>query len=259
MIYKDQMNRTVVLEKTPKRIISLVPSQTELLYDLGLEDEVVGITKFCIFPERWFKTKTRIGGTKNVNLEKVKALKPDLIIGNKEENSQEDILALEKIAPVWMSDIYTLEDAYEMMLEIGKICQLETKAKELVERIKQNFKTQFTALDKNKTAIYLIWNEPLMACGKHTFIDDLLNRFGLKNYYAEEERYPLCVPENIDKVDYILLSSEPFPFNESHKKVMETKFPNSKIIFVSGEMFSWYGSHLEKVPNYFSELKSEFD
>ncbi len=150
------------------------------MYDLGLEDELIGITKFCIFPEIWFKTKTRIGGTKNVDLEKIRALKPDLIIGNKEENTQEDILALEKIAPVWMSDIYTLDDAYEMMLEIGKICQLEIKAEELVKRIKYNFKTQFTALDKSKTAIYLIWNEPLMACGKHTFIDDLLTNFGLK-------------------------------------------------------------------------------
>lgn len=259
MVFSDQMNRSVVLDQKPKRIISLVPSQTELLYDLGLEEEVVGITKFCIFPEIWFKTKKRVGGTKNVDLEKVKALKPDLIIGNKEENTREDILALEKIAPVWMSDIYTLEDAYEMMAEIGKICQLETKAEELIKTIKHNFETQFIPLDKDKTAIYLIWYEPLMACGKNTFIDDLLNTFGLKNYYADEERYPLCEAKNIEDVDYILLSSEPFPFNETHKKALEKQFPNTKIIFVSGEMFSWYGSHLANVPNYFAELKEQFN
>ena len=91
---EDQMLRTIQVPSHPHRIISLVPSQTELLYDLGLGDRVVGITKFCVHPEAWFRTKPRVGGTKKVDIDKVRALKPDLIIGNKEENERKDIEAL---------------------------------------------------------------------------------------------------------------------------------------------------------------------
>lgn len=259
MKFVDQMNRTITLDNIPKRIVSLVPSQTEFLYDLGLDEEVVGITKFCIYPEIWFKTKARVGGTKNVDIEKVKSLKPDLIIGNKEENTEVDIIELEKIAPVWMSDIYTLEDAYEMMFEIGKICNLNQKVVDLISEIKGNFVNQFQNLKSNKTAIYLIWNEPLMAVGQNTFINQMLEIFGLQNYYAYEERYPMVdVNQNLE-VDYVLLSSEPFPFKEEHKIEIQKRFPKSKIIFVDGEMFSWYGSRLKYVPEYFEELKKEFN
>ena len=88
-VFTDAMGRTIDLTNTPQRIISVVPSQTELLYDLGLEKEVVGITKFCIHPTEWFRTKTPVGGTKNLNLEKIKAMQPDLILANKEENVKE--------------------------------------------------------------------------------------------------------------------------------------------------------------------------
>ena len=100
--FTDKLNRSITLFDKPLRIISLVPSQTELLYDLGLDEEVVGITKFCVHPDVWYRTKTRIGGTKTVNIEKVKSLSPTLIIANKEENTKSDIEALEKIAPVWI-------------------------------------------------------------------------------------------------------------------------------------------------------------
>lgn len=94
------LGREVVLQNTAKRIVSLVPSQTELLADLGLDEEVIGITKFCVHPERWFRSKTRVGGTKTVNIEKVRALNPDLILANKEENVQEQIEALADEFPV---------------------------------------------------------------------------------------------------------------------------------------------------------------
>ena len=102
-LFIDQLQSEIRLDRVPRRIVSLVPSQTELLYDLGLEDEVVGITKFCIHPNKWFSSKDRIGGTKSINIDQVKSLAPDLIIGNKEENTIEDIERLREIAPVWMS------------------------------------------------------------------------------------------------------------------------------------------------------------
>src|SRR5438067_1678980 len=121
MVFKDQLQREIELNSTPKRIISLVPSQTELLSDLGLEKEVIGITKFCIHPDRWFRTKTRVGGTKKLNTESIRSLKPDLIIGNKEENEQSQIEQLQKEFPVWMSDIRNLDDALEMITEVGTL------------------------------------------------------------------------------------------------------------------------------------------
>ena len=95
----------IELKSAPRRIVSLVPSQTELLYDLGLEDRVVGITKFCVHPDYWRKTKKIIGGTKNFDFDTIRSLQPDLILGNKEENYQQGIAELKKEFPVWMSDI----------------------------------------------------------------------------------------------------------------------------------------------------------
>jgi ABC-type Fe3+-hydroxamate transport system substrate-binding protein len=119
VVYIDQMGRKVELPDVPKRIISIVPSQTELLVDLGLAEELIGITKFCIHPKEIFRTKTRIGGTKMLNIEKIKKLKPDLIIGNKEENQQEQVEELMKHFPVWMSDISNLEESLDMIVKIG--------------------------------------------------------------------------------------------------------------------------------------------
>ncbi len=254
--YTDQMGREIRLEAVPQRIVSLVPSQTEFLYDLGLGERVVGITKFCIHPSSWFSSKTRVGGTKNVDLEKVKELKPDLIIGNKEENTEEDIRHLSALAPVWMSDIYTVDDACRMMLEIGGICALEDRAGELVQEIRRKFKS-YEAFDRSKTVIYLIWYDPLMACGSHTFIDDMLGHFGLQNFYASEARYPLCEPQGDRQPDYIFLSSEPFPFKELHKKNIQLLFPQAKIVYVDGELFSWYGSRMRLAPAYFEALKKQ--
>ncbi|MES2589465.1 MAG: helical backbone metal receptor [Bacteroidota bacterium] len=256
MFFTDQMNRNITLEKVPQRIISLVPSQTEFLYDLGLDERVVGITKFCIYPENWYKSKNRVGGTKNVDFEKVRALNPDLIIGNKEENTEADILELEKIAPVWMSDIYTMEDSFQMMESLGEICDLEEKANYLIDEIKANF-LNYKAIPDKKTAMYLIWNEPLMAAAKNTFIDEIMQKFGFVNFYQNQERYPICVPNEENYPDYILLSSEPFPFKEEHKIEIQKKYPKSKIIFVDGEIFSWYGSRLRFAPAYFEELKKK--
>ena len=141
MIFIDQIGGEVELRSKPLRIISIVPSQTEFLYDIGLEDEVVGITKFCLHPNDWFRNKARVGGTKTVDLQKVRDLKPDLIIGNKEENDKANIEALREIAPVWMSDIANLEEAYSMMLQIGQMVGKEKESLELIEKIQFEFDT----------------------------------------------------------------------------------------------------------------------
>ena len=257
------MNNDIVLEKIPTRIISLVPSQTELLHHLGLDEEVVGITKFCIKPDEWYKSKDRIGGTKSVNIEKVRAHKPDLIIGNKEENYLANIEELREIAPVWMSDIYTLNDAIDMIRAVGELTGKKSESECLIDEIGDNFQMLEDYIKnnplKNNNAVYFIWHAPDMAAGKKTFIDDMIKRCGLINC-VKGERYPEVAPTAVDlsdNPDFILLSSEPYPFDNRHEEYFGKAYPDSKIVHVSGEAFSWYGSNLKNAPEYFIELLQE--
>ena len=175
MLFTDQINHTIEIPNTPKRIISVVPSQTELLYDLGLENEVVGITKFCVHPEEWFRNKTRVGGTKNLNIEKIKALKPDLIIANKEENTETEIKALQQLFSVWTSDISTLEDSLNMINTIGKITDKSIAAASLIKKINQAFFQYKNEFNTQHTALYLIWKNPYMSVGNDTIIHNLMD------------------------------------------------------------------------------------
>ncbi len=252
------MGAVVSIPEEVNRIISLVPSQTELLFDLGLGHKVVGITKFCVHPEGEVKNTEKIGGTKKFNFEKIQSLRPDLIIANKEENYKEGIEQLRSKYPVWVSDIFTLEDAFNMILEVGKITQKTEQAKRLVGEIELGFE-QVTTLDNPTTVAYLIWNKPTMAAGGQTFIDHLLRRLGFHNVFSQITRYPEIDPELESSPDYIFLSSEPFPFREKHISTYKTHFAKSKIKLVDGEFFSWYGSRLRQAPKYFRELITEIN
>ena len=256
MLFTDQLNNTIELKEFPKRIISIVPSQTELLWDLGLRDELVGITKFCIHPDEMFRAKERVGGTKQLNFDKIRSLKPDLIIGNKEENEYSQIIELQKEFNVWMSDIYNLQDSLKTIMQIGEITNRTQKATELSQAIA----LEFELLNKyNKRVLYLIWNNPMMAIGNVTFIGDMLRLNGLQNVLTDANaRYPEISVEQIKdlKPDFILLSSEPYPFKEQHIQYFNEQFPFAKTVLVDGEMFSWYGSRLLKSPAYFKSLSN---
>jgi ABC-type Fe3+-hydroxamate transport system substrate-binding protein len=253
MIHIDQLGRKILLSNCPRRIISLVPSQTELLYTLGLEEEVIAITKFCVHPEHWLTSKNRIGGTKKVDIEKVKSLRPDLIIGNKEENTKEDIKALEKIAPVWMSDVNNLEEAYQMIEQVGLMTRRSAAALELISTIRRAFQK---LIQTKKNVIYVIWKDPLFIVGKHTFIDAMLREAGYLNC-CRKNRYPSI--EEVGKLNpkLVFLSTEPYPFSKFHFSEFQFMFPNARIHLVDGEMFSWYGSRLALAPAYFNKLAEE--
>jgi ABC-type Fe3+-hydroxamate transport system substrate-binding protein len=253
MLFTDQLNNSIVLDSYPKRIISLVPSQSELLWDLGLRDELVGITKFCIHPKEMFDSIERVGGTKTLNTEKIRALKPDLIIGNKEENEQAQILELQKDFPVWMSDIYHLEDALQMIELVGQLVNQSSKA----NLIKNSIQHSFLDLQKvPKTGLYLIWNKPYMAAGRATFIGDMLQRIGIENVLSSNTRYPELSIQDVKRLnpEFIFLSSEPYQFNDTHIKELQKEIPHAKIILVDGELFSWYGSRLKNSVEYFNQL-----
>lgn len=254
---QDQMQRLVRFKAEPKRIVSLVPSQTQLLHALGLEDQVVGITKFCIHPDSWYRNKPRIGGTKTVSIEKVRALQPDLILGNKEENERSDIAALEKAFPVWMSDICDLSDALDMIKRIGELTGTKDKATMLAGEIEKRFQEFDTWLADQKfgsrSVAYLIWNEPAFCAGKNTFIDAILQHCNFTNFVSSE-RYPELPVSTEKSPDLVFLSSEPYPFKEEHVRNFEQRYPNAKVVLVDGEMFSWYGSKLLEAPAYFRSL-----
>lgn len=260
MIVKDQMNRVVEIKQyPPKRIISLVPSITELLAYLNLEQELVGITKFCIHPEYVFKSKERIGGTKNLNIEKIKQLNPDLIIGNKEENVKEQIEELSKYSSVWMSDVNTYSDALDMIQRVGEITNRKELSYQLVLEIQEEFdKLKYSShLLKDKKVLYLIWYQPYMAVGGNTYINDIILKTGAVNALSDKSRYVEISIEDILQMqpDYVLLSSEPFPFKEKHKAELHEKLhSNTKVILVNGEMFSWYGVKMKELPGYLKQI-----
>ncbi|MEO6903647.1 MAG: helical backbone metal receptor [Bacteroidia bacterium] len=263
-IFTDQLNRKVNLNGIPQRIVSLVPSQTELLFDLGLRKEVIGITKFCIHPHEWFHTKTRIGGTKKYDFEKIKNLNPDLIIGNKEENEQAQIELLMKEHSVWMSDIYTLKDALEMIMRVGVMVGKSREATLLKLTIESEFKK--CVINKTRPplkASYLIWKNPYMVAGKNTFINEMLEYCGFNNVFNKEEfsRYPEVSIEQMKeaKPDVIFLSSEPYPFKDIHIAEFKAIFKDTLVLLVDGELFSWYGSRLLQAPAYFFNLGNQIN
>lgn len=255
-VYKDQLNREITLPGIPKRIISLVPSQTELLFDLGLDEEIIGITKFCVHPEYWFRNKTRIGGTKTVKTDLIASLQPDLIIANKEENVQEQVEALEKTAPVWISDISTVEEAYHMMQSIGEITGTSLKADALIDQIKKGFHTLPSLVIKKYRTAYLIWKDPYMSVGGDTFTSDMLQRSGFENVMADQSRYPqITIAELKEKnTELLFLSSEPYPFKQKHIDELQGELSNVKILLVDGEIFSWYGSRMQFAAAYMRGL-----
>lgn len=254
----DQMQRKVVVPDTPKRIVSIVPSQTELLEYLGLDSEVIAITKFCVHPEVWFRSKTRIGGTKQLHLEEIAALEPDLILGNLEENDQEQVEWLMERFPVWMSDIRDLPSCWQMIRSIGQLTHTEARAERLVTSLQSDFK-QMPRFPAVRTA-YFIWRDPWMLAGGDTFINVMMEQIGLVNIYKDHGRYPAVVNDQLkaDAPELILLSSEPYPFKSKHIAELQKLCPAADIMLVDGEIFSWYGSRLMYAKSYFDRLHYKF-
>lgn len=257
-VFVDQVGNKITLDKTPQRIISLVPSQTELLHDMGLNEEVIGITRFCVHPKEWFQTKIRVGGTKQLKIDLIRQLNPDLIIANKEENVKEQIEELQKHFPAWISDVNNLNDAYQMIERVGLMTNREEQALALITRIRTNFDRLLTPGSRLPTA-YLIWKDPYMSVGGDTFINSMLEAAGFENIFKNKTRYPEITTDELltANCQLLLLSSEPFPFKEKHVEEIRAQGFRGQIHLADGEMFSWYGSRLVKAPGYFQKLHQQ--
>ena len=259
----DQIGQVVTVSQIPRRIISLVPSQSEFLWDIGIsEGRLVGITKFCIHPNEMFKQIIKVGGTKNISIEKIDRLQPDFILANKEENEMSAVLELKKKYPVWVSDIKNVGGAYQMMLEVGRICGLQRDAENIIQRINQvrkDFLLSQPIHSVRSSVAYFIWKKPLMVAGGNTFIDAMLSEAGFHNVFHDYERYPEVTNEILEEIKpyLIFLSSEPYPFSDDDMVAMQHQFPFAQVKIVDGEMFSWYGSRLESAYEYFKKLRTD--
>ncbi len=261
--FHDQIGNRHQFEKVPQRIISLVPSQTELLSDMHLEENIVGVTKFCVHPYRLKSTKKIIGGTKKVHFEKIKLLQPDIIIANKEENTPEIVAQLQEIAPVWVTNIITFEDVLQMISDFGQIFNRRTEAQKWNDKLKFAYH-DFQQFMQNKTSqrvAYFIWKNPYMVAGSDNFINEMLKLNKFENIYDNQEKFPGRYPEVIVQKmriqgdpEIVFLSSEPFPFKDEDAFELGRHTHHAKTIFVDGEMFSWYGSRLLKSFDYFKKI-----
>ena len=235
------------------RIVSLVPSITELLFYLGLGSCIVGRTKFCIHPKECVDQVTKIGGTKKIRIDVIRTLKPDLIIANKEENEAEQIRTLANEFNILLTHVKDYEGALAMIARIGKI----TSTLEEANRLMSEIENKFTSLEKaNKSCIYLIWRDPYMTVGGDTYIHSMLEKCGFKNLLGQEMRYPVITLERIKELqpDEVFLSSEPYPFQASHVESLIDALPASKVRLVDGEMWSWYGNRMLALPDYVKGL-----
>ena len=253
----DQTGRKLSIAHHPKTIVSLVPSVTELLFDLDMGNKIAGLTDYCIHPADGVATKIKIGGPKNIEIAEILSLNPDLIIASKEENVKEQVEKLMGKCNVYVSDVKNINHALKLIADIGLLSGREHKAEIMISQIEAGIKNLSNGIKKKKRAVYLIWNNPLLTINSDTFINDMLRLAGFENVFSNKsKRYPEISRREIQTQDpdYILLSTEPYPFLNEHVIQFGKEFPNSKILLVDGEMFSWYGSHLLKVPEYFKHL-----
>ena len=252
----DQLGHRLTLYGPPERIVSLVPSQTELLFDLGLAPQIAGITRYCIHPAHRVAEKEVVGGTKRFDVAAIRRLDPDLIIGNKEENDAAAIAALQREYRVWMSDIQDIAQALAMMREIGRITGRAAAAEALIRQIDLPKRPPAAVV---RQAAYFIWRKPYMVAAGHTFIDDMLQRLGVTNVFGHLARYPSIPVEQLRQLqpDFIFLSSEPYAFRQVHVAEFQSFSPKSQVVLVDGEMFSWYGSRLRLAGAYFARLREQ--
>ncbi len=253
----DARGTTIRLDRPPRRIVSLVPSQTELLSYLGLDETVVGITRFCERPPHWQSEKAIVGGTKEVDLERVRELEPDLVLANHEENTPEDVAALDEIAPVFVTEVKTVTEALDMIRSVGTLTATTDQTSTLAGRIISRFSTlpDFPPL----RAVYLIWRDPYMTVGGDTFIHDVMSWGGFENVYGDEMRYPeLTLDAIADRdLDVVLCATEPFPFHQKDRFTEDLRdaLPDTPVELVDGQPFSWYGPRLLDAPTYLTELR----
>jgi len=247
---RDDLGREIIIDKVPENIVSLVPSITETVAALGFEKQLKGITRFCKYPENIKQTATPIGGIKNIDITKIKALLPDLILAEKDENNKEQVLELSLYFPIYVFDIRNYNHGLQMIKTLGKLFWQNALANSTVNNIEAAFAKIKKPVKFHKT-LYLIWKKPWMAAGRKTFIGSIMAKAGFDN--CIQGTYPEINEKEFQKADMILLSSEPYSFSTKEHNELIKKYPKKKILLVDGEMFAWPGIRMLKAAKYFND------
>jgi ABC-type Fe3+-hydroxamate transport system substrate-binding protein len=238
--------------RPPRRIVSLIPSTTETLCRLGLADALVGVTAYCVEPRHVVRTKRRIGGEKNPDLDAIRALAPDLVVANIEENVREHIETLRAWSiPVWVTYPRTVDGSLAMIRELGEVTGTRTAAAAVLAEIEPLLAAVRAAV-AGRAAVpvfYPIWREPYMTINRDTYIHDLLAVCGAANVFADRaERYPAITLTDMAarRPEVILLPDEPFRFRRVHLRDFDAfadvpAVRTGRIHLVDGKPFSWHG------------------
>lgn len=240
----------------PQRIVSLVPSLTELLFWLGVGHRVVGRTKFCTEPAGEVERVPAFGGTKDPQVARIIAIQPDLVIANKEENRQEDVEALESAGlRVLLTDPNTIPETLKMIFVIGEQVGATGMAQTLA------FEVALSAAASHRPrkirACVVVWHNPLMVLGGESYGTAILQSCNVENVFANRPRYPSATLDEIRALapQLILLPDEPFPFDESHARLYGEIAPTRVI---DGKLLWWYGPRIPDSLHELSELLAEY-
>jgi ABC-type Fe3+-hydroxamate transport system substrate-binding protein len=251
----DASGVALELSHPPRRIVSLIPSTTELLCHLGLADALVGVTVYCVEPREVVRTKQKIGGEKNPDVAAIVALAPELVITNVEENRREDVEALRAAGvPVWVVYPRSVDETATFIRELGAITETGPRADALADEI-VTLAARARAASAHRppaTVFYPIWRGPYMTINRDTYIHDVLRTVGAVNVFGERsERYPTVTLDEMAarRPDVIVLPDEPFRFRRVHVKDFEryTDVPavqRGRIHLMDGKLFSWHGPRL---------------
>lgn len=244
--------------RPPERIVSLVPSLTETLFDLGLGDRVVGVTDFCIFPHDIPQSIPRLGGTKNPDLDSLEELAPDLVHMNVEENLPRHARRIAKRSRVFASEPRSVDDVCRLMRQLGSIHAVEGRASEWSDRIES---MRASATGSSFSFVCAIWKDPWMWCGGDTYVSGLVETTGGRNLLHERERYPRIELEEIVEMrpDRIFLPDEPYVFNESDaSRIQAIALSGTRVIGpFPGHLFTWHGTRTVKGLEFLDSLPGE--
>lgn len=225
------------------RIVSLVPSITELLCALGLDDQLVGRTGFCIHPWETLRTVPKVGGTKDVKLERVRALEPTHVVVNVDENRRQDAEALAEFVPnVVVTHPQAPRENLGLYRQLGGVFGREAEAERLCAEFERAYAEASAPAYPPRDVLYLIWREPWMTVAPETYVSRTLAFFNWNTQPVEcSERYPEIELGELVGVERVLLSSEPYHFKEHHIAEVTTALPGAEVSLIDGEMTSWYG------------------
>ena len=250
----DALGVPLALAKPPQRIVSLIPSITELLFSLGLDERIVGVTRFCTYPPEGVTKKIKVGGGKDPDLKRILDLQPDLVIANVEENRREDVEALRAASvPVFVTYPRTVREGIELIFTLGGLTETVPVAEAMAGPIEQVYReTVEQTRGRRPVKVFCpIWRRPYMSINRDTYVHDVIRVSGGENIFADRlERYPEVALEDVERLqpEVVLLPDEPYPFKAKHIEELRTldvpAIRDGRIFLIDGKILSWYGPRI---------------